>query len=64
MNIGRESEQVEFKASLSEQKQAFDSISSILNKHQSGVVYFGVLDNGDVKGVDIGKDTLNYLSKS
>ncbi len=63
MNIGKESEQVEFKTSLSEQKQGFESISAILNKHQSGTLYFGVLDNGDVKGLQIGKDTLNYLSR-
>ena len=63
MNIGKETEQVEFKTSLAEQKQGFESIASILNKHQSGRLYFGVLDNGDVKGLQIGKDTLNHLSR-
>ena len=63
MNIGKESEQIEFKTSLSEQKEGFQSISSILNKHQSGTLYFGVLDNGEVKGLQIGKDTLNHLSR-
>ena len=59
MNIGKETEQIEFKTSLAEQKQGFESIVSILNKHQSGSLYFGVLDNGDIKGLQIGKDTLN-----
>lgn len=63
MNIGKETEQIEFKTSLAEQKQGFESISSILNKHQSGTLYFGVLDNGEVKGLQIGKDTLNHLSR-
>ena len=63
MNIGRETEQIEFKTSLAEQKQGFESISSILNKHQSGTLYFGVLDNGEIKGLQIGKDTLNHLSR-
>ena len=63
MNIGKETEQVEFKTSLAEQKKGFESIASILNKHQSGVLYFGVIDNGDVKGLQIGKDTLNHLSR-
>ena len=39
MNIGKETEQVEFKTSLAEQKQGFESIASILNKHQSGSLY-------------------------
>ena len=63
MNIGKETEQVEFKTSLAEQRQGFESISSILNKHQSGTLYFGVIDNGEVKGLQIGKDTLNHLSR-
>lgn len=63
MNIGKETEQVEFKTSLAEQKKGFESIASILNKHQSGVLYFGVIDNGDVKGLQVGKDTLNHLSR-
>ena len=63
MNIGKETEQIEFKTSLAEQKQGFESISSILNKHKKGFLYFGVLDNGEVKGLQIGKDTLNHVSR-
>ena len=63
MFIGKESEQIEFKKSTSEAKEAIISISSILNKHGSGTVFFGVKDNGEVVGQDIGKDTLRYLSR-
>lgn len=63
MNIGKETEQIEFKTSLSEQKEGFESISSILNKHGNGKLYFGVRDNGDVCGVQIRKDTLNHLAR-
>ncbi|MDY3768586.1 MAG: putative DNA binding domain-containing protein, partial [Sphaerochaetaceae bacterium] len=63
MNIGIESETVEFKQSLAEQRQGFESICSILNKHHKGTLYFGVKDNGDVCGIQTGKDTLNFLSR-
>ena len=35
---------------------------AILNKHQHGVIYFGVKDNGEVVGHEIGKDTLRDIS--
>ncbi len=63
MNIGKETEVLEFKKSTSELKEAIISISSILNKHQKGTLYFGVKDNGDVCGQEIGKDTLRFLSR-
>lgn len=63
MNIGKESEQLEFKASLAQQKSGFESIAAILNKHGRGTLYFGVDDNGDVIGVQAGKATLNHLSR-
>ncbi len=63
MNIGNETEQIEFKRTTSEIKEAIISISSILNKHGKGTIYFGVKDNGDVSGQVIGKDTLRYLSR-
>lgn len=63
MNIGKESETVEFKKSTSEAKEGIISISSILNKHGSGSLYFGVKDNGDVIGQEIGKDTERKLSR-
>lgn len=62
MNIGRETETIEFKKSTSELKEALQSMSAILNKHQHGVIYFGVKDNGEVVGQEIGKDTLRDIS--
>ena len=63
MNIGKETETIEFKKTTSETKEGIISISSILNKHGKGTLYFGVKDNGDVVGQDIGKDTLRFLSR-
>ena len=63
MNIGKETELIEFKKSTSETKEGVISISSILNKHGKGVIYFGVKDNGEVIGQDIGKDTERKLSR-
>lgn len=63
MNIGKENEFIEFKKTLTEEKEAIISMSSILNKHSSGTLYFGVLNNGEVKGVQIDEDTLRHLSR-
>ena len=57
MNIGKENETIEFKKSTSEIKAGLDSISAILNKHGKGVLYFGVKDNGEICGQQIGKET-------
>ncbi len=63
MNIGKENETIEFKKSTSETKEGIISITSILNKHSSGALYFGVKNNGDVVGQEIGQDTLRKLSR-
>lgn len=63
MNIGKENEHIEFKKSTSEKDAGIISIASILNKHQRGTLYFGVKDDGEVCGQDIGKDTLRSLSR-
>lgn len=63
MNIGEENEFIEFKKSTSEMKEGIISISSILNKHGKGTLYFGVSNSGDVTGQDIGKDTLRNVSR-
>lgn len=39
MNLGNESEKIEFKASTSEKHEAVESIVAILNKSESGIVY-------------------------
>ena len=58
MNLGLEDEFTEFKVSLAQLDKGLRSITAMLNKHGEGNVYFGVSDNGDVIGMDIGKDTL------
>ena len=58
----RESELIEFKKSTSELKQGVISLSSMLNKHGKGVVYFGVLNDGSIFGQQIGKDTTHDIS--
>ena len=42
MNLGIESEKIEFKKSTSELIEGVISISAMLNKHGEGMVYFGV----------------------
>ena len=63
MNIGKESEYVEFKESTAETDKGIDAMSSMLNKHGKGTVFFGVRNNGDVVGQVIGESTLNKLSQ-
>jgi ATP-dependent DNA helicase RecG len=62
MNLGFETETLEHKKSTSEIKEACISIASILNKHREGVLYFGVKNNGDVVGQEIGVDTTREIS--
>ena len=56
-----ESETVEFKASLAETKQIIETLSAFSNGG-GGMVYVGVDDRGSVRGVDIGKSTLENLA--
>jgi len=62
MNFGFETERMEFKKSTAETKEAVISMSAMLNKHRGGVVYIGVLPNGEVVGQQIGKDTARDVS--
>lgn len=64
MNFGRENEQLEFKKSTSEVKEAMDDICAILNKHGSGTLYFGIKPNGDVCGQEIGNLTLDDVART
>ncbi len=59
-----ESETVELKTSTSELKEAIISLAAMLNKHSKGMVYFGIKDNGNVVGQQIGKSTLKDISKA
>ncbi len=42
MNLGKETETLEFKKTTGEMKEAMVSISSMLNKYGIGTLYFGV----------------------
>lgn len=62
MNIGKESENVEFKQTTGELKSSMDDVASILNKSGSGTLYFGIKPNGDVVGQTISASTLNDVA--
>lgn len=64
MNIGIETESIEFKKSTSELKEGIISLSSMLNKNGYGTLYFGVKDNGDIVGQQIGDRTLREISQA
>ena len=57
MNIGRESETVEFKESIAQLDKGIRSLTAMLNRHQYGSLFIGVNDDGEVIGMDIGPRT-------
>ena len=61
-NVGKETEVLEFKESTAEFDKAIRAIVAMLNKSGHGTIYFGVKDNGDVIGQEIGSDTLSNLT--
>lgn len=63
-NLGPETEQIEYKKSTGEIKEGVISIASILNKHGKGELYFGIKNNGEVIGQNIGDDTLRSISQA
>ena len=64
MNLGLESEMIEFKKSTSELNEGVVSLSAMLNKHGEGTVYFGVKNNGDIIGQkDLNENTLRDVSR-
>ena len=62
MNLGKESERVAFKRSTSELKEGIVSLASMLNKSGRGVLYFGVNNEGEVVGQQVGKNTERTIS--
>lgn len=58
MNLGMENETQEFKFSLSQLDKGLKSLTAMLNRNGYGTVFFGVEDDGTVKGLMIGKKTL------
>lgn len=64
MIIGEESEVLEFKLTTGEKKEATEAIVAILNKHCKGTLYFGIDDNGYVKGQQITDSTKKDISRT
>ncbi len=64
MNLGLENETLEFKKSTGELKEAIISLSAMLNKSGYGLLYFGVKNNGQTVGQEIGQDTLKDISQA
>ena len=64
MNIGVETEKIEFKKTTGELREGITSLASMLNKNGYGLLYFGVKDNGDVIGQRIGDRTLREISQA
>jgi ATP-dependent DNA helicase RecG len=63
-SLGSETEQLEFKTSTGELKEAVISIAAILNKHGMGKLYFGVKNDGTVVGQEINDTTLRAVSQA
>ncbi len=57
----KESSKVEFKESTAELKQALEDICAFANNGE-GVLYFGVTDDGKVKGQDVTDKTIQRVS--
>lgn len=62
--MGEENEMLEFKTSTAEIPAALNSIVAILNKHQKGVLYFGVKNNGTPIGQQMGENTLRDVTRA
>lgn len=63
MNLGIETETLEFKKSTGELKEAMNSICAMLNKHQHGELYFGVKPDGTPIGQVVTEETLREVSQ-
>ena len=58
----QENEQLEYKKSLSQLKEGIISLSAMLNKHNKGLLYIGITDEGKPFKFDISKKTLADVS--
>ena len=56
-----ESQTVEFKSSLAEEREGIQTMVAFANS-QGGWVFFGVKDDGTARGVDVGTNTLENLA--
>lgn len=64
MNLGMETELVEFKKTTGELKEGIVSLASMLNKNGKGTLYFGVRNDGEIVGQQIGDRTMREISQS
>ena len=64
INFGHESEELEFKKTTGEMREAMIDIVAMLNKHEKGTLYFGVSPNGDIKGQQVVESTLRDVSRN
>ena len=60
MNLGHETETLEFKKTTGELKEGIVSIAAILNKHQKGELYFGIKPDGTPIGQQISEKALRH----
>lgn len=64
MNLGMESEKLEFKKSTGELEEGVISLAAMLNKHGEGTVYFGIKNNGEIIGQkDANDNTARDISR-
>lgn len=63
MKLKRENEVTEFKLTTGELYDSVKSISAILNKHGYGTIYFGVKNNGEIVGQQVGESTERDISR-
>lgn len=63
MNLGHETETLEFKKTTGELKEGVVSIAAILNKHQKGELYFGIKPDGTPIGQQLSEKTLRDISQ-
>ena len=64
MNMGRETETLEFKKTTGELKEGIISIAAMLNKHQKGELYFGIKPDGTPIGQEVTEKTLRDISQA
>ena len=63
LNLGSETEVLEFKKSTGELKEAMHSICAMLNKHCHGELYFGVKNDGTPIGQVVTDESLREVSQ-
>ena len=61
MNLGVESEYVEFKSNIAQLDKGIKGLTAMLNRNNKATVYFGVGDDGDVIGMDVGPSTYEKI---